>query len=147
MTKGSWLGESAKISLLCQTFPHFHAHLWEVWNLVKNDKGFMTWGKVRQYPYFVRLFHTSTPLISVELRMKKESRDLVASTGHLCHFFTAATKFSCCCFNKEMSPLFFISRSISLSQFFSLSFAGLPPTFSFSQSFSCSTFQICGHDN
>ena len=41
-------------------------------------------GKVRQYPYFVRLFHTSTPLISVELRMKKESRDLVASTGHLC---------------------------------------------------------------
>ena len=40
-------------------------------------------GKVRQYPYFVRLFHTSTPLRSVELRMKKESRDLVASTGHL----------------------------------------------------------------
>ena len=41
------------------------------------------WGKVRQYPYFVRLFHTSTPLRSVELRMKKESRDLVASPGHL----------------------------------------------------------------
>ena len=40
-------------------------------------------GKVRQYPYFVGLFHTSTPLRSVELRMKKESRDLVASTGHL----------------------------------------------------------------
>ena len=41
------------------------------------------WGKVRQYPDFVRLFHTSRPLRSVELRMKKESRDLVASTGHL----------------------------------------------------------------
>ena len=27
----------------------------------------MTGGKVRQYPYFVRLFHTSTPLGSVEL--------------------------------------------------------------------------------
>ena len=40
-------------------------------------------GKVRQYPYFLRLFHTSTPLRSVELRMKKESMDLVASTGHL----------------------------------------------------------------
>ena len=40
--------------------------------------------KVRQYPYFLRLFHTSTPLRSVELRMKKESMDLVASTGHLC---------------------------------------------------------------
>ena len=39
----------------------------EVW---KNDKGFMTGGNVRnerQYPYFVRLFHTSTPLRSVEL--------------------------------------------------------------------------------
>ena len=40
-------------------------------------------GKVRQYPDFLRLFHTSTPLRSVELRMKKESMDLVASTGHL----------------------------------------------------------------
>ena len=50
-------------------------------------------------------------------------------------------------FNKNMSPLFFISRSKSLSPFFSLSFAGLPPTFSFSLSFSCSIFQICGHDN
>ena len=43
--------------------------------------------------------------------------------------------------------LIFISRSRSLSSFFSLSFAGLPLTFSFSLSFSCSTFQICGHDN
>ena len=42
---------------------------------------------------------------------------------------------------------FFISRSKSLSPFFSLSFPGLPPTFSFSLSFSCSLFQICGHDN
>ena len=38
---------------------------------------------MQQYPYFVRLFQTSTPLRSVELRMKKESRDLVASAGHL----------------------------------------------------------------
>ena len=48
---------------------------------------------------------------------------------------------------KKMSPFFFISRSRSLSLFLSLSFAGLPPTFSFSLSFSCSIFQICGHDN
>ena len=48
---------------------------------------------------------------------------------------------------KKMSPLFFISRSKSLSPSFSLSFAGLPPTFSFSLSFSCSIFQISGHDN
>ena len=54
------------------------------------------------------------------------------------HFVTTATKFSCCSSNKEMSPLFF---------FFSLSFAGLPPTFSFPLSLSCSIFQICGYDN
>ena len=40
--------------------------------------------------------------------------------------------------NKKMSPLFFISRSRSLTPYFSLSFAGLWPTFSFSLSFSCS---------
>ena len=57
------------------------------------------------------------------------------------HFLTAATKFP-----KNVS-LFFISRSSSLSLFFSLSFAGLSPTFSFSPSFSFSIFQICGHDN
>ena len=47
-----------------------------------------------------------------------------------------------------MSPFFIIiSRFRSLSLFFSLSFAGLPHTSSFSLSFSCSIFQICGHDN
>ena len=46
-----------------------------------------------------------------------------------------------------MSPLFLISRSRSLSPFITLNFAGLPPTLSFSLSFSCSIFQICGHDN
>ena len=41
----------------------------------------------------------------------------------------------------------FLCRSSSLSLFFALSFAGLPPLFSFSLSFSFSIFQICGHDN
>ena len=49
-------------------------------------------------------------------------------------------------FQQKMSP-FFISRSRSLSPFFPLSFAGLTPTLSFSLSFSCSMFQICGHDH
>ena len=48
---------------------------------------------------------------------------------------------------KCLFHVFFIPRSRSLSPYFSLSFAGLPPTFSFSLSFSCSIFQICGHDN
>ena len=80
---------------------------------------------------------------------------LVAAS--ICHFVTAATKFSCCSVpTKNVSFVFFvclsvffffISRSRSLSPFFSSSFAGLSPTFSFSPSFSCSIFQICGHYN
>ena len=70
---------------------------------------------------------------------------LVAAS--ISYFLTAATKLSCCSGNKKMSPLLFISRSRSLSPFFSLSFAGMPPTFSFSLSFSCSTFPIFGNDN
>ena len=54
---------------------------------------------------------------------------LVAAS--ISHFLTASTIFSCCSSNKKiMSPLFFISRSRSLSVFFQVSFAGLPPTFS-----------------
>ena len=70
---------------------------------------------------------------------------LVVAT--ISYFVSAATKFSCCSYNKEMSPLSFISCSRSLWPFFSLSFAGLPLTFSFSLSFSRSIFQIYGHDN
>ena len=49
---------------------------------------------------------------------------------------TAATNFSYCSCNKKMFPLFFffISRPRSLSPVFSLSFAGLLPTFSFALS-------------
>ena len=51
-------------------------------------------------------------------------------------------------YNKKNVFFAFFSRSRSPSPLFSLSFAGLPPTFSFSRlSFSCSIFQICGHDN
>ena len=65
---------------------------------------------------------------------------LVATS--ISHFLTAA-----CSSNKKCLLCFFISRSKSLSPFFSLSFAGLPPTFSFSLCFSSSIFQICGRDN
>ena len=75
------------------------------------------------------------------------SRSLFFTAAYLHLALVAATKFSCCSSNKKMSPLFFISRSRPLSPFNSLSFAGLPPTFSFSLSFSFSIFQICGHDN
>ena len=70
---------------------------------------------------------------------------LALVTAGISHFVTAA--FVGRKFQQKMSSLFFISRSRSLSLYFSLSFAGLPPTFSFSLSFSCSIFQICGHDS
>ena len=53
---------------------------------------------------------------------------LVLVAASICHFVTAATKFSCCSSNKNMSPLFFISIYRPFSR---LSFAGLPPTFLF----------------
>ena len=56
---------------------------------------------------------------------------LVAAT--FSYFVTAATKFSCCSSNKKnVSFVFFFSRSRSLSPFLSLSFAGLQPDFHFS---------------
>ena len=72
---------------------------------------------------------------------------LASVAASISHLVTAATKFSCCSSNKKMSPLVFLSRSRSLSPFFSFSFASLPLTFSFSLPFSCSIFQICGHEN
>ena len=67
---------------------------------------------------------------------------LVAAS--ISYFVTSATKFWCCSSNKKMSPFFFIWRSRSLSPYFSLSFAGLPPTASLSLCSSCCIFQICG---
>ena len=54
-------------------------------------------------------------------------------TSGISHFLTATTKFSCCSSNKKCLPCFLsLALSSSLSLFFSLSFAGLSPTFSFS---------------
>ena len=73
----------------------------------------------------------------------------LALVANISHFVTAATTWNFHVVLPTQKGLlsFIISRSRSLSPFFSLSFAGLPPTFSFSQSFSSSIFQICGHDN
>ena len=63
------------------------------------------------------------------------------------HFLTAAAKFSHSSSKKIFSFVFYLSLSNSLSPFFSLSFAGLSPTFSFSLSCSFSIFQIFGYNN
>ena len=68
MTRDSWLGKKCDIILTLSDYSTL-LHIWEVWNLGLERK--------------VGLFHTSTPHWSVELRMEKESKDLVASTGHL----------------------------------------------------------------
>ena len=119
-----------------------------------------TIGLISKLSNFERAAHffsyISLPLFCTWRKCRTCSRLLFFSAAHfhlslvaasISHFVTAATKFSCCSSNKKMSHLFFISRSKSPSPFFSLSFAGLPPTFSFSLFFSCSIFQICGHDN
>ena len=61
------------------------------------------------------------------------------------HFVTAATKFSCCSSTKKCL-LCFLSLALDLCRPFILELRWLPPTFSFSLSFSCSIFQICGHN-
>ena len=48
---------------------------------------------------------------------------------------------------KCLLGFFFISCPRSLSPFFLLSFAFLPPSLSFPLSFSCPVYQICGHDD
>ena len=56
----------------------------------------------------IGLFHTSTPQRSVELRMKKESKDLVASAGHLCSmcmvYTLQETALPCDGFEKTKQP-------------------------------------------
>ena len=81
------------------------------------------------FPFFLFAFCFSLPLIFT----------LLAATGRYKIFMLL--------FQRNSASSFFISRSSSLSLFFSLSFASLSPTFSFSLSFSFSIFQICGHDN
>ena len=92
---------------------------------------FVNWNVVR---FLVHFFFTAAHF------------HLALVAASISHFVTTATKLSCCSSKEKISPLFFISRSRYLSPFISLSFAGLPPTFSFSLSFSCSIFQICGHN-
>ena len=138
---GRWktaIGLSKKSTLRVQhTFLHISLPLFcttTTWNFQK---------LLRRYT----LFRGNVVRVLVHFFFTATHFHLALVAASISHFVTAATKFSCCSSNKKMSPLFFISRSRSLSPFFSLSFAGLPPTFSFSLSFSCSIFQICGHDN
>ena len=71
---------------------------------------------------------------------------LVAAS--ISYFLTAATKLSCSSCNRKKCLFCCLSPALDLCRhFFSLSFAGMPPTSSFSLSFSCSIFQFFGNDN
>ena len=109
-------------TFLCRCFVRQH----------KTSQLRVLWRECRTCFFFFFLLFFLLPLIFT----------LVAA--RISHFVTAATKFSCRSFNNKW---LLISRSSSMLLFFSLSFAGLSPTFSFSLSFSCPIFQICGHDN
>ena len=70
---------------------------------------------------------------------------LTLVTASISYLVTAPTKFSCCSSTKKMSPLFF---NLSLYIYFALFYRWVSLAclfFSFSLSFSCSIFQICGH--
>ena len=127
------ISKKATLHVQLTFFVHFFAVVLHDYN-VKLPKTFL-WRKCRARSR--SLFFTAAHFLLA----------LVAAS--ISHFVTAATKFSppALFFQQTMTPLFFISCSRSLSPFFSLSFAGLRPTLSFSLSFSCSIFQICGHGN
>ena len=56
------------------------------------------------------------------------SFSLFVVAASISHFLTTATKFSWCSPNKKMSPLFFTLALDLCHLFFSMTFAGLPPT-------------------
>ena len=66
---------------------------------------------------------------------------LALEAASISHFVTAATKFSCCPSNKKNVSFVF---SVAL---FHVELRWPAAYYSFSLSFSCSIFQICGHDN
>ena len=88
-------GKSVTIYILTLSDFSTLPHLWEVWNYVKNNKGFVTGGNVRHYPDFVRLFHTSTPLNSVELSKEwqgvRATRGKVGDYSHFVRLFTTSS--------------------------------------------------------
>ena len=99
------------------------------------------------YDYHVKLTETSQLHVlwricgtrSSSLLFTAAHFHLALEAASISHFVSAAAKFPCCSSNKKkMSPLFLYLCSKSLSPFFSLSFPGPPPTFSFPLSFSCS---------
>ena len=98
---------------------------------------------------FARLQRETSRNVLVTCLMEEVSYVFLFTFFSLLLIFTvvAATNFPCCSSNKKCLLCFFISRSGSLSLFFSLSFAVLSPSFSFSLFFSLYIFQICGHDN
>ena len=120
---------SKKATLLVQhTFLHISLQLFcttTTWNLLKLlSHTFYGGNAVR---FLVHFFLTA------------DHFHLALVTAGISHFVTAA--FVGRKFQQKNVSFVFISRSRSLSPYFSLSFPGLPPTFS------CPIFQICGHDN
>ena len=84
MSRDSWLGGKCDNILTLSDY-FILPHLWEVYvKLSKEWQGVSAWGKSVTLSWLCQTFPHFTPLRSVKLRRKKESRDLMASAGHLC---------------------------------------------------------------
>ena len=108
------------------------------------------------HDYYLKLPETSQ-LHVLWRKCRTCSRSLFFTAAHfhlalvaasISHFVTAATQNFYVVLPTKKCLVRFSSLAVNpCHPFFSLSFAGLPPTFSFSLSFSCSISQIFGHDN
>ena len=130
------------------------------WRTVKNNIGLISKNvtlHVLHTSFFVHFFAVVLPEYNVKLPETSWLHVLLEEMSYVFSF----TFFSLpLIFTLHWWPLAFLILSPPLKSFraalptknvsfgfFTLSFAGLPPIFSFSLSFSCSIFQICGHDN
>ena len=116
-----------------------------------------------QHTFFVHFFAVVLHDCNVKLpetflwrKCHTSSRSLFFTAAHfllalvaasISHFVIAAIKFSCRSSNKKMCLLCFLSLALDLCSPFSRWVSLACRFFSFSLSFSCSIFQICGHDN
>ena len=96
------------------------------------------------HDYNVKLFGENVVRVLVHFFFTAAYFYLTLAAASIFYFVTAAAKFSCCSSNKKCL-LFFLSLALDLCRPFSR-WASLACRL-LSLSFSCSIFQICGHDN
>ena len=124
-------------------------HYWDVL-LCGRRWSVLCWSQLLHVRWYTAFLRKHNPMLEIgHLSLVHLCSVEVCDRAHLRAYDSWAMRTGMFSFleKREIKPLSFISRSSCLSPFFSLSFADLSPTFSFSLSFSFSVFQICGHGN